>query len=95
MRILPMWEVGGVYKAIRKVSTMQTDEILQQRMPEERLGLPPPLVRCSNHRLNDQIITTRNSAERSASLDEHEFPNIITSHIRRSIIHTRANEQLD
>lgn len=48
MCILPMWEVGGVHKTIRQMPQMQEDEILQQGMSEECLGLPQALVRCCN-----------------------------------------------
>jgi hypothetical protein len=41
-----MREVGGVHEAICKVSAVQEDEILQQGMPEECVGIPPTLV-CS------------------------------------------------
>ena len=46
MCILSVWEVGGVHKTICKVPTLQEDEVLQQGMPEECLGLPQTLV-CS------------------------------------------------
>lgn len=46
MCILSMWKMGRVYQTIRKMPTMSTDEVLQQRVPKERLGLSSPLVCC-------------------------------------------------
>jgi len=48
MCILSMREMGGVHKTICQVPKMQENEILQQGVPEECLGFPPPLVCCCN-----------------------------------------------
>jgi len=48
MCILPVWEMGGVHKAIRQMPKMQEDEVLQQRVPKKCLGLPQALVRGCN-----------------------------------------------
>jgi len=48
MCILSMWKVGGVHSTIRQVSTLQKNEVLQQRVPEECVGIPQTLVCCSN-----------------------------------------------
>jgi hypothetical protein len=43
-----MREMGGVHATIRQVQTMPENEILQQRMPKECMGIPQALVRCSH-----------------------------------------------
>lgn len=48
MCLLRMWQVGGVHSAIRKVPEVQAHEILQQGVPEKRLGIPQALVRGSS-----------------------------------------------
>jgi hypothetical protein len=45
MCVLPMRALGRVHTAVRQVPSLPADQILQQRMPEERMGFPPPLVR--------------------------------------------------
>ena len=40
--------MGGVYQAIRQMPSLQEDEVLQQGMPEERMGVPQTLVCSSN-----------------------------------------------
>jgi hypothetical protein len=75
------------------MSTMQKDEVLQQRMPEERLGFPPPLVCCSNSiilhldtkvpkQAKGEDKTISSAAEHSATASTNEFPSIIMSNIR-------------
>lgn len=44
MRILRVRKMGGIYTSICKVPAVQTDQVLQQGMSEECLGLPPTLV---------------------------------------------------
>jgi hypothetical protein len=41
-----MWKMGGIYQTIREMPKVSANEILQQRVSEERLGLPSPLVCC-------------------------------------------------
>jgi hypothetical protein len=40
MCLLPVWEMGGIHKAICEMQEVQEDEILQQGMSEERMGVP-------------------------------------------------------
>lgn len=44
MCILPMWQMGRVHQTICQMSQMQKNEILQQGMPKECLGLSQTLV---------------------------------------------------
>lgn len=48
MRLLPVRQVGRVHAPVRQVPSLPEDKVLQQRVPEERVGLPPPLVRSSH-----------------------------------------------
>ena len=101
MRILSMWEMGGVHKAICQVPTMQEDEVLQQRMPEKRMGFPPPLVCCCNSIIHllcrhhgTRVVQRRRQNDiqrgRAPRNSEHEFPNIIMSNIRTREHHPTA-----
>jgi len=44
MCLLGMWKMGGVHETIREMSTLSPNQILQQRVPEERLGVSQALV---------------------------------------------------
>lgn len=44
MRLLQVWQVGGVPASICQMSTLPSHQVLQQRMPEIRLGVSPALV---------------------------------------------------
>lgn len=45
MRVLAVREMGGIHPPVCQVQTLSTHQILQQRMPEGRLGQSPLLVR--------------------------------------------------
>ena len=54
MCILPMRTLGRVHTPVCKVPPLPEDKVLQQRVSEERVGLPPPLVcgrylGCADH----------------------------------------------
>lgn len=53
MCVLPVRKVGRITETVRQMSAMQEDEILQQGLPKERLGIPPTLV-CSGESIIHQ-----------------------------------------
>ena len=78
MRILPMRQVGRIHTAIRKMPTLQTHQVLQQRVPKERVGVPPALVRGS------QLAGAATSIKllyRSHIISGHEYEFLHRSHI--------------
>lgn len=44
MRLLQVWQVGGVCAAVCQVQAMPADQVLQQGVPEERLAVASVLV---------------------------------------------------
>jgi hypothetical protein len=91
-----MWEMGGVHKTICQVPKMQENEILQQGMPEERLGFPPPLV-CCCHSVTAPGVPSRALAmlenEERLFLKVYVKHHTITSHhIETASMHQRTME---
>jgi len=58
MRLLQVWQMGGMDTPICEMSQVPTHQVLQQRMPEKCLGLPPSLVPSCKRLMGSEMSLT-------------------------------------